>query len=240
MRIAVLSDIHGNLPALEAVLAATAPYDAIWQLGDVVGYGPQPDEVVARLVAEDARGVRGNHDSAALGLISSDAFNDDARAVVEWTAERIEPATRAWLTGLPETTELDQFTLVHGSPRDPAWEYVISLGVARANMAEFETAHCMVGHTHVPLVFRKADGQVDALRPTAGSSLALDGRRAIINPGSVGQPRDGDPRACAMVLDTERMRLEWYRVEYEIGMIQKLMRQIGLPPRLSTRLAFGL
>jgi predicted phosphodiesterase len=167
MRIAVLSDIHGNLPALEAVLAATAPYDAIWQLGDVVGYGPQPDEVVARLVAEDARGVRGNHDSAALGLISSDAFNDDARAVVEWTAERIEPATRAWLTGLPETTELDQFTLVHGSPRDPAWEYVISLGVARANMAEFETAHCMVGHTHVPLVFRKADGQVDALRPTA-------------------------------------------------------------------------
>src|SRR4051812_45754199 len=118
MRIAVLSDIHGNLPALEAVLTALKPYDAIWQLGDIVGYGPQPDEVVARLAAESATGVRGNHDAAAIGELETNSFNDDARAVVEWTADRIRPETRLWLAALPPRGVEDPFTLVHGSPRD--------------------------------------------------------------------------------------------------------------------------
>src|SRR4030042_1565091 len=118
MRIAVLSDIHGNLPALEAVLDALKPYDAIWQLGDVVGYGPQPNEVVTRLAQEGALGVRGNHDSAALGQLDTESFNDDARAVVEWTAERLEPAARNWLAALPLRSIDGSFTLVHGSPRD--------------------------------------------------------------------------------------------------------------------------
>lgn len=240
MRIAVLSDIHGNLPALEAVLDSLAPYDALWQLGDVVGYGPQPDEVVARLAEEKAQGVRGNHDSAALGDLSTDAFNDDARRAVEWTASHIQPATRAWLAALPQRTELDGFTLVHGSPRDATWEYVISVAVAGANLREFDTTHCLVGHTHVPLVFRQAGRSIEAVQPRAGASFELGRRRSIINPGSVGQPRDGDPRASGLLLDTDSGALHWYRVEYPIERVQRLMATRRLPPRLSARLVFGL
>ena len=154
MRIAVLSDIHGNLPALEAVLDALKPYDAVWQLGDIVGYGPQPDEVVARLAKENATGVRGNHDAAALGELDTDTFNDDARAAVEWTADRIQPATRKWLAALPQRAVDEPFTLVHGSPRDPTWEYIFTAAVARANLSAFDTDHCLVGHTHMPIIYR--------------------------------------------------------------------------------------
>jgi predicted phosphodiesterase len=240
MRIAVLSDIHGNLPALEAVLTALKPYDALWQLGDIVGYGPQPDEVVALLAAEGATGVRGNHDSAAIGLLDTEAFNDDARTAVEWTADRIQPRTRDWLAALSLTTVDGPFTLVHGSPRDPTWEYVYSAGVARANMALFETAHCLVGHTHVPLVFRQRGSKVETVSVRQGTPLALGAERLVINPGSVGQPRDGDPRASALLMDTDAATLEWQRVEYNIGQVQELMQQAGLPRRLSARLQFGL
>ena len=240
MRIAVLSDVHANLPALEAVLQALAPYDAVWQLGDVVGYGPQPDEVVARLAAERAQGVRGNHDAAALGDLSTDSFNSDARAAVEWTARHIRARTRSWLARLPKRAELEGFTLVHGSPRDETWEYVTSAAAARANMRHFATRHCLIGHTHVPLVFRQSDGEVDGLLPDDGALLELDERRTIINPGSVGQPRDGDPRACAMLLDTDKGTLEWRRVEYSIEPVQRLMKELKLPVRLATRLSFGL
>jgi predicted phosphodiesterase len=240
MRIAVLSDIHGNLPALEAVLEALAPYDAVWQLGDVVGYGPQPNEVVTRLAAENARGVRGNHDAAAVGDLGTKAFNDDARAAVEWTAGRLQPKTKAWLSALPQRETVDGFTLVHGSPRDPIWEYIVSIAAARANLEAFDTGHCLVGHTHVPLAFRQAGVTVEALIPDDSATLDLDERRTIINPGSVGQPRDGDPRACAMLLDTERKALEWRRVEYPIERVQQLMTRARLPARLVARLTFGL
>ncbi|HUG48789.1 MAG TPA: metallophosphoesterase family protein [Candidatus Limnocylindria bacterium] len=240
MRIAVLSDIHGNLPALEAVLADLAPYDAVWQLGDVVGYGPQPDEVVARLAQEGALGVRGNHDSAALGELPTDAFNDDARRAVEWTGRRIGSATRDWLSALPSRAELEGFTLVHASPRDPTWEYVVSAAVARANLGAFETRHCLVGHTHVPLVFRQAEGRMETIQPSQSGRLQLDGRRAIVNPGSVGQPRDGDRRACGLLLDTERATLEWRRVEYPVEQVQRLMSERRLPLRLRLRLDYGL
>src|SRR6188474_2067881 len=240
MRIAVLSDIHGNLPALEAVLAALRPYDAIWQLGDVVGYGPQPNEVVALLESENALGVRGNHDSAAVGELETDAFNDDARAAIEWTMDELTDTTRQWLTGLERRRELDGFTLVHGSPRDPTWEYVYAVSIARANMSRFPTDHCLVGHTHVPLVYRQSGSKVEPWVPGNGSRLELDARRALINPGSVGQPRDGDRRASAMLLDTEQMSAEWHRVEYPIETVQKLMDEAGLPKRLVARLSFGL
>lgn len=240
MRIAVLSDVHGNLPALEAVLDALKPYDAVWQLGDVVGYGPQPDEVVARLAAEGAIGVRGNHDSAAIGELSTEDFNDDARAAVEWTAERMEPATREWLAQMPLRDVEAPFTLVHGSPRDPTWEYVFTAGVARANLAEFSTAHCLVGHTHVPLVFRQRGSGMETIAPRPGAPMRLDGQRLVVNPGSVGQPRDGDPRSSALVLDTDTGVLEWRRVEYPIEHVQKLMAQVGLPVKLIARLQFGL
>jgi predicted phosphodiesterase len=240
MRIAVLSDIHGNLPALEAVLAALRPFDAIWQLGDVVGYGPQPNEVVALLASEHALGVRGNHDSAAVGELETDAFNDDARAAIEWTMGQLTDSTRQWLTDLDRRRELDGFTLVHGSPRDPTWEYVYAVSIARANMSRFPTTHCLVGHTHVPLVYRQSGNKVEPWVPGNGSRLELDERRALINPGSVGQPRDGDRRASAMLLDTEQMSAEWRRVEYPIDGVQEMMEQAGLPRRLVARLSHGL
>ena len=169
MRIAVLSDIHGNLPALEAVLAALSPYDAIWQLGDVVGYGPEPDAVVARLRELGATGVRGNHDAAALGELSTAIFNSEARAAVLWTASIIRPETRDWLSALPETAIEGDYTLAHGSPRDPLWEYVLTTPTARANLAVLTTRSALIGHTHLPLVFREDDGLVETIAPSDGS-----------------------------------------------------------------------
>ncbi len=239
MRIAVLSDIHGNLPALEAVLAALAPFDAVWHLGDVVGYGPEPDAVVARLDALGATGVRGNHDAAAIGALSTSAFNSEARAAVLWTASVITSETRDWLTALPETATIGDFTLAHGSPRDPIWEYVLTTPTARANFAVLTTRLALIGHTHLPLVFREDDGLVETIAPSDGSTLALDERRALLNPGSVGQPRDGDPRACGALLDLEAGTMSWRRVAYDIAIVQDRMRSAGLPKRLIDRLDHG-
>lgn len=240
MRIAVLSDIHGNLPALEAVLAALKPYDAVWQLGDIVGYGPQPDEVVARLAAENATGVRGNHDAAALGELDTNAFNDDARAAVEWTAQRLGKDAQEWLGRLPTVSVAEPFTLAHGSPRDPVWEYVFTSAVARSNLSAFETTHCLVGHTHIPMLFREHGDGMEALQPIDGREVELTDERVIANPGSVGQPRDGDPRASGMLIDTDARGLEWRRVEYPIEQVQRLMKTERLPARLAARLAYGL
>ena len=239
MRIAVVSDIHGNLPALEAVLEALSPYDALWQLGDIVGYGPQPEEVVLRLRDEGASGVCGNHDAAALGRIDSDWFNDDAREAVTWSAGRLSEDTRGWLEGLPEKLTSDGYTMVHGSPRDPMWEYVYTSSIARASFRAFDTDHCLVGHTHVPLVFREDDGGIETLSPADGSKLELDARRTIINPGSVGQPRDGDPRAAWLLLDTEAQSASWRRADYDIAAAMAAIRAARLPESLAERLQYG-
>ncbi|MGZ6268981.1 MAG: metallophosphoesterase family protein [Candidatus Limnocylindrales bacterium] len=239
MRIAVLSDIHANLLALDAVLASLDTIDAIWHLGDVVGYGPEPDGVVARLRELGARGVRGNHDAAALGGLEIEYFNPDARRAIEWTRQTITDETRRWLEALPERLVVDDLTLVHGSPRDPIWEYVTSTAVARENLAAFGTIYCLHGHTHVPVVFREEAGRVEALGPVQGAELPLDGRRALINPGSVGQPRDGVPTASYMVVDTERRLVRWDRVPYDIAGTQAAMRAAALPNRLVTRLELG-
>ncbi len=240
MRVTVLSDIHGNLPALDAVLETLAPFDEVWVLGDIVGYGPQPNEVVERLQLLPITAVRGNHDAAAIGALRTDTFNDDARTAVEWTATNLTPPVRDWLSGLPERTTCGDFTLVHGSPRDPTWEYLFTSAVASANMSEFDTAHCLVGHTHVPLTFRAEASGMAMLAAVDGSTLRLDERRLILNPGSVGQPRDGDPRACGMLLDSAQGTATWHRVPYDIGAVQGRMRTVGLPPRLVDRLSHGL
>ncbi len=239
MRIAVLSDIHANLPALDAVLGALGSVDAVWHLGDVVGYGPHPDEVVARLRSIDAVGVRGNHDAAALDPEMAEWFNPDARLAIEWTAGRIAPATRTWLAALPDRRLADGITLVHGSPRDPTWEYVATPGAAIENLAAFATLHLLFGHTHVPLAYRADGGRMATVVAADGSSLALDSRRVLANPGSVGQPRDGDPRASAMILDTQARTLTWRRVAYPVAEVQAAMRAVGLPPRLVARLDVG-
>lgn len=239
MRIAVVSDIHSNLEALEAVIAAAGRVDGWWHLGDVVGYGPEPDRVVARLRALGATGSRGNHDAAAVGGPEIDWFNPDARRAMEWTRAAIAPVTRTWLADLPPTLVIGEVTLVHGSPRDPIWEYVTSVPVARANLAVLKTRIGLHGHTHLPMAWLEEDGSVEVVSPSHGSVLDLRGRRALVNPGSVGQPRDGDPRAAYLVLDTDADTVTWQRVEYDIAKVQAAMREAGLPANLSARLGAG-
>lgn len=240
MRIAVLSDIHANLVALDAVLGSIGTIDAVWHLGDVVGYGPEPDGVVERLRAAGAQGVRGNHDAAAAGGSEIDWFNPDARRAMEWTRRAIAPATRDWLAALPQRRSEEGFLLVHGSPRDPTWEYVTSTPVARANLGAIDEDFALHGHTHIPVVFCEDDGRVVTIAPADGSSFRLDGRRALINPGSVGQPRDGDPMSSYLVIDTDRLLVTWHRVAYDIAAVQGRMAVAGLPARLATRLSHGV
>lgn len=239
MRIAVLSDIHSNLPALDAVLAHLGTVDAVWHLGDVVGYGPEPDAVVERLRSIGASGVRGNHDAAALGGREIDYFNPEAKAAMEWTRERIGPATRAWLTALPERDERGEVTLVHGSPRDPIWEYVTSMEIAKAGIAALSTPHGLHGHTHVPIAFLAGRDRLDVVMPSDGDRVEFDERRALFNPGSVGQPRDGDPRASYLVFDPEAGAASWHRVAYDVEPVIAAMRAVGLPRRLGERLRHG-
>jgi predicted phosphodiesterase len=240
MRIAVLSDIHANLQALEAVLADAGSVDAIWHLGDVVGYGPDPDDVVERLRSIGAQGVRGNHDAAACGGSEIDWFNPEARGAMEWTRAAIAPATIEWLAALPERRAIDGVELVHGSPREPIWEYVTTAGVARANIELLGTAMGLHGHTHIPVAWVEDAGRVELVRGARDTTLELRGRRALINPGSVGQPRDGDPDASYAILDPHAGTVRWRRVRYEVAAVQAAMRDVGLPSSLSARLAVGL
>jgi diadenosine tetraphosphatase ApaH/serine/threonine PP2A family protein phosphatase len=240
MRIAVLSDIHSNLVALDAVLAAAGVVDAVWQLGDIVGYGPEPDAVVARLREIGAHGVRGNHDAAAVGELDVDEFNVDARRAMEWTRSTIADDTRSWLAALPQRLEREDFLLVHGSPRDPTWEYVTTTPVARAGIAAMPTTGGLHGHTHVPIAFLEEDGRLETMSPGAGSRLVLEGRRALVNPGSVGQPRDGIPTASWLLLDTSDRSVTWQRTAYDVASVQEAMVDLRLPDRLVARLAYGL
>jgi predicted phosphodiesterase len=241
MRVAVLSDIHSNLVALDAVLAHAGTVDAVWQLGDVVGYGPDPDGVVARLIEVGAVGVRGNHDAAALGGREIGWFNPEARAAAEWTRDVIDGTTRAWLSALPERHAEARMTLVHGSPRDPIREYISSVGVALENLALLDTDVGLHGHTHIPVAFcLGSEEDLRVVTPGPGGRLELDGQRALVNPGSVGQPRDGDPDASYLILDPDAATVTWHRVAYDIPAVQAAMRAAGLPGRLADRLAFGV
>jgi len=240
MRALVLSDVHANITALDAVLDAAPATDEVWVLGDVVGYGPEPDAVVDRLRELGAFGVRGNHDAAALGGDEIESFNVDARRAMEWTRTVISDGTRAWLAALPERLVRGDWTLVHGSPRDPIWEYVTSTPVARAAFLDLDTPHCLHGHTHVPMGYLEEDGTLETMSPGAGSRLELGARRGLLNPGSVGQPRDGIPASSWLVLDTDAATATWHRTAYDIATVQAAMDALRLPPRLVERLAYGL
>jgi diadenosine tetraphosphatase ApaH/serine/threonine PP2A family protein phosphatase len=243
MRCAILADIHGNLAAFQAVLEdlrRRGAADCIWCLGDTVGYGPYPRECIALLRQHDHLCVAGNHDWAAAGRIDTSQFNPDAAAATRWTAERLTPDEVEYLGSLPLTLRQGDFTLVHGSPREPIWEYVLSVRSAEENFGHFETRFCLIGHSHAPLLFemgREGDCQYRQLP----GELPLDGegKRLIINCGSVGQPRDGDPRASYAILDTEASAVQHHRIIYDIATTQQSMRQARLSARLINRLSLG-
>jgi predicted phosphodiesterase len=244
MRVVVIADIHSNLVALEAVLAHAedrGPIDQLWVLGDLVGYGPRPNECISRLKEYKHLAVAGNHDKAAIGQITTADFNPYAAAAASWTAETISPDSSTYLTRLPEVTKDDVFTLVHGTLRDPIWEYLYTVDVAAEHLKRQKTAYSFVGHTHVPMVVHESRGKnpVSLARLESGESVALEEERLVINPGSAGQPRDGDPRVCYGVLDTGAATFTQYRIEYDIMETQKQMKAEGLPQYLIERLARG-
>ena len=239
MRLAVLSDIHANLAALDAVCEAMPPVDEVWALGDIVGYGPQPNEVILRLQELGARSVLGNHDGAAIGTVDASWFNPDAATAIRWTGEVLDDNSRAYLAVLPEVRRDGELTAVHGSPREPIWEYITDASVAADNLDAFETRHCLYGHTHQPVIYRADRGRIEVVTADSAAPIALDARRALINPGSVGQPRDGNPHASYLVLDTEAGTAEFRRVAYDVALTQRLMRAAQLPHWLVERLALG-
>ena len=253
MRCAIISDIHGNLDALDAVLAHAGDVDQVWCVGDVVGYGPQPNECIERLKARSALCVAGNHDRACTGKMNTDEFNPEASEAALWTFGQLTKEHIEFLDGLPERLQVgesEEFTIVHGSPREPVWEYLTHVSVARLNFDYFQTPYCLVGHTHVPLVFQRPwpDERAPDYRtivPQPNTPLELGSNRVIVNPGSVGQPRDGNPDAAYMLFESSSSKtgspptLTLCRVPYAVAAVQQKMRDAGLPPRLITRLTYG-
>lgn len=241
MRILVISDIHANLTAFQTVLEHSAgEWDKVWFLGDLVGYGPDPNECVALLRELDVVALSGNHDWAVLGRIDIKTFNRDARRAIEWTRAAMNQEGMAYLETLPPKIPGEQFTLAHASPRHPVWEYILDQATASVNFPFFESAYCLVGHTHTPVIFELVDNaRVSVHAPRYGQSVGLNGSRLIINPGSVGQPRDSDPRASYGLLDSETLSWEYRRVAYDVEAVQERMRARQLPERLVNRLSFG-
>jgi diadenosine tetraphosphatase ApaH/serine/threonine PP2A family protein phosphatase len=241
VRVAVLSDVHSNLHALEAVLAAidTDPPDELWSLGDVVGYGPRPNECCA-IVAERARvALGGNHDLAVRGTIDLDEFSGDAGAAARWTRGVLTDEALAYLNELEPQGKASGVALYHGSARDPVWEYVLSDEAAVTTLLLSEEPLVLVGHSHVALQVEFRDLRVDGGLAPDRTELELADARWLLNPGSVGQPRDGDPRAAYLVLDLEARHATFHRVEYDIERTQTEIRDAGLPELLAARLAVG-
>ncbi len=243
MRFAILGDIHANLAAFEAVLEDiehSGGFDEIWCLGDVVGYGPEPHACIEILQQYKHICVAGNHDWAAIGKIDTSDFNPDAARADEWTAQQLNTSDVNYLRNLPVKLTRGDFTLVHGSPRQPIWEYLLSVEGAHDNFGYFDTKFCLVGHSHVPLIFRdnENDSCVVAKAPDF-LRLEVENQRLIINPGSVGQPRDGDPRASYAVYDSDAQAIYHYRVNYDINITQKKMIEYKLPLPLVLRLNNG-
>lgn len=242
MRILIISDIHANLTALEAVLADAGEVDEVWCLGDLVGYGPDPNECIERVRAlPNLTCLMGNHDLAAVGNMPLAAFNTEARRSLAWQQETLTPENLAFLCALP--TELQtrgEISLVHGSPRDPVWEYVLNTLVARISLQFFGTPWCFTGHSHFQVVFQynpeKDDMTIET--PKSGGRYPLTGR-AMLNPGSIGQPRDRNPLAAYALYYPEEKIWEPRRVAYDVKSVQKRILDAGLPARHAERLAGG-
>jgi len=242
MRVAVVSDIHGNLHALRAVLDAVAAeeVDALWCLGDLVGYGPRPNECCAEVERAASLCLVGNHDLGVLGRIPLAEFSDDAAAAARWSQSVVSAEARTFLERLGSLASAEDVELFHASPRDPVWEYVLSDEVALAAFRLTSAPVVLVGHSHVALAFVLEDGAVDGAVVPGGAEIDVAEGRFILNPGSVGQPRDGDPRAAYLVLDLGARRALHRRVAYPIERTQEEIRERGLPEALADRLAHGM
>ncbi|MBN1146775.1 MAG: metallophosphoesterase family protein [Anaerolineales bacterium] len=241
MRILIISDIHANLTALEAVLAEAGEYAATWCLGDLVGYGPDPNECIERVrELPDLKCIIGNHDAAALKQIDPDTFNPEARTAIFWTQKMLSESALAFLQSLPEKIVLEKVTLSHGSPRYPVWEYLLDTRTATINFEHFNTPLCFVGHTHLPVIYTLHEddhlARLDIPEPNQKITLS---ERSIVNPGSVGQPRDRDPRAAYAIYDTEENTWDYRRTAYDFLAVQERMREARLPERHIYRLAAG-
>lgn len=243
MRYAILGDIHSNLVAFETVLhdlEKRGGFDKVWCLGDVVGYGPEPHACIELLQQYNHVCIAGNHDWAAVGLLDTLDFNEDAAFANQWTAQHLIEADREYLTSLPLVSSEENFTLAHGSPREPTWEYLTSTRAAEENLEFFSTPFCLVGHSHVPLIFERAAEGMRLRKLEHGDTVKLEENRLIINPGSVGQPRDHDPRASYALYDSDTGTIHHYRIEYKIEATQQKMEQEKLPEFLILRLSHGM
>ncbi len=250
MRILLLSDIHANLEALDACLAAAPPFDRIVNLGDIVGYGASPNEVAERSRELGKTFVRGNHDKAATGVMDLNDFNPMAAAAALWTRNQLKPENLAWLRDLPQgpvsLPDVPDIQLVHGSPNDED-EYVVSLVDALAPLITLTMPLTFFGHTHLQGGFFANGSSADGFRPeykTVGQAESVSlhlksNARYLINPGSVGQPRDGDWRAAFGLFDTEAQVVHFHRTPYNLKQAQDRIFAAKLPARLATRLASG-
>jgi diadenosine tetraphosphatase ApaH/serine/threonine PP2A family protein phosphatase len=242
MRYLVISDIHSNLAALNAVIADAGSFDRIWCLGDITGYGPDPNECLDRLREFPLITLAGNHDWAVLGRLDLDEFNRDARAACLWTRQRLTAANRDFLESLPVATEEEGYTLVHASPSEPVGEYVLDSLTAEYNFSRFDTPICLVGHSHWPMAFMQPEGSAGLcvqIRVPCFQPFKFNGGKWIINPGSVGQPRDGNPGASYAILNVSEGQWEYRRVAYPVEETQRKMKQSRLPARLIERLTYG-
>jgi diadenosine tetraphosphatase ApaH/serine/threonine PP2A family protein phosphatase len=243
MKTLIISDIHANLNALEAVLSHAGQFDNVWCLGDLVGYGPQPNECIERVQSlPNFECVVGNHDAAVVGMIQLTAFNSEARISAEWTQGILTKENEHYLQNLPKVIIKDNVTLVHGSPFDPIWEYVTDTYTARMNFEAMETPLCFIGHSHLPIHFRlEENGQhVFYEIPKNGEPIEIvNTAKYILNPGSVGQPRDHDPRASYAIYDSVKKHWQNYRVDYDIKSVQEKILKLELPRRHAARLAVG-
>lgn len=241
MRILVFSDIHANLDALQEVLKDCGEVDQVWCLGDLVGYGPQPNECVDLVRSlTNLSCIKGNHDLAATGEIDISLFNNEAKESMLWHQNNLSRENKKFLKELPEKLEINGMTLTHGSPRNPIWEYILEPYIARINYEYFKTDFCLVGHSHQPMIssWNAEDGVLEWGPPQPGATITLH-NRMIINPGSVGQPRDSDPRAAYGIYTTGLRRFEFRRVAYDVSTVQKKILDADLPLRHAQRLSGG-
>jgi predicted phosphodiesterase len=241
MRRVILADIHANLTALTAVLEDVEKQggaEEIWCLGDIVGYGPDPHSCIEIIQKHCSACVAGNHDWAAIGKMDTSYFNPEAAEAAHWTGRHLNSEDIRFLESLPLAIEKGDFTLVHGSPRDPIWEYVLSADEAEENLKYFKTKYCAVGHSHLPLLF-ECDRLCSETYLEAGRKVGLGPKRLIFNPGGVGQPRDNDPRASYVIYDSEDETLILNRVDYDIAAVQQRIQAAGLPEWLGYRLNYG-